>query len=189
MRADEPVDGFSGPWHWVKIGLALVILAWAASCSHTRVPGAIDTPTSIWYTWADGCQIHRACKPVEPMPRCSPDLVVSAASRAFTASKGRKDVRSVAGTLQSRDEGCTKMYCGDSSGRQRCCNGCEGHIVLVGEDGSIVGLTGEECVGDISRLCCTIDVHGQKIIATGVLVDEYERGQLWFKGPYDICAL
>lgn len=102
------------------------------------------------------------------------------------------------GTLQSGYEAtlssigrtsCTKQWCDMEGSRQgTCCNECRRHVVLVGEDGSIVGLTGEECVGDESRLCCTLDVHGQKIIATGVLVDEYGRGQLWFKGPYDICV-
>jgi hypothetical protein len=160
----------------------------------------IDTPISFWNSWYDTCQIHKACKPVEPLPRCPPDLLASAACKAFTASKNSKDVRSVVGTLQSGYDAtlssigqtsCTKAWCEieGSPQWQVCCNGCERHAVLVGEDGSIVGLTGEACVGDESRLCCTIDVHGQNIIATGVLVDEYERGQLWFKGPYDVCAL
>jgi hypothetical protein len=63
--------------------------------------------------------------------------------------------------------------------------------LLVGEDRSFVGLTGEQCVGDESRLCCTMDVHGQRIIATGVLVERNDSGRedLWFKGPYDVCAL
>jgi hypothetical protein len=62
---------------------------------------------------------------------------------------------------------------------------------LVGEDGSAVGLPGEACVGDESRLCCTMDVHGQKIMATGVLVEapEYARSPLSFEVPYDLCAL
>jgi hypothetical protein len=184
-----------------KIALAL-LLVWVTPCvhshshshAHASAPGAIDTPISFRNSWDKDCQIHKACKPVEPMPRCSSGLLGSSASRAFTASKDSKDVRSVVGTLRSVVYSCTKADC-EIIGRpeiQACCNVRDGGVELVGEDGSAVGLPGEACVGDESRLCCTMDVHGQKIMATGVLVEshhEYGRSPLSFEVPYDVCAL
>jgi hypothetical protein len=171
--------------------MVFLVLVVSASCAHPHEPGAIDTPISFWNSWYDTCRIHRACKPVKPMPRCPTGLLASAARKAFTTSKDNKDVRSVVGTLRSSGGSCTKMAC-EIEGKpqwQVCCNGCGGRVLLVGEDGSPVGLTGEKCVGDESRLCCTIDVHGQKIIATGVLVEGPKQGSLWLKDPYDLCAL
>jgi hypothetical protein len=48
-----------------------------------------------------------------------------------------------------------------------CCNGCGEMLTL----GGLVWLTGPQlrCSGDESLICCTVDAHGQEVVARGVV--------------------
>jgi hypothetical protein len=180
-----------------QLASAIMALGMAA-CSHD---GVKDGRRRFHRQWAEGCQINAPCEPIRPLSRCSSESVAFI-SRPNTPAFGEDTaIGSVLGTVQfsalyaDGSMSCTDMACETVSKELRkswkfCCNKCMKEAALLRENGTEVALPDFGCFGDVSQMCCNIDIKGQKVIATGLLryVGEDRRSAI-FEGPVELCGL
>jgi hypothetical protein len=173
--------------------LAFVIfgLSAGASCSHE---GVIDNGLSLGLMWAGECRIHRPCEDFSPLPPCPRDMKTSPPPVPATLPPGSEMTYSIAGWLQFGETEYTLVGCAPSW-RQHCCNQSSKEAILVVENGSKFVLPKVGCFGDESRLCCSVPLKQQKVVATGVMqVKAWSETRVdswrWvFQDEVTLCAL
>jgi hypothetical protein len=172
---------------------ALVNPAWPPITMHFLTAhgrwASLDDPDYDPQLVSHRCLVHRPCAPIAPLPACEKGIqpIEGSALQAYPlAARGERV--SVRGALGLALGGITFAACN----KDTCCNG-RNLKVFVGGIPNGARLEGLLCGGDESRVCCPVPALGQTVVATGKLVDEYERkvkelGGHWALAEATLCT-
>ena len=135
--------------------------------------------------WLPDCAIHRKCKLTDQaLAICTENLAAESWETMALRAEHFTDPRVVVkGRLVPADGVfSTGAYCKPAGA---CCNRRRAGFLLEGPP-SDLELDRPACVGDESRLCCSVLAEGQDVIATGEL--EYDRGN-WRLAKASLCRV
>jgi len=146
------------------------------------------------------CAIRNNCgRRVRQLPPCAPDANGMTPSELVALGDGFEGTRvSVRGDLKLTQllSSYSDMYCEPKGpeGRQgRCCSADADAYTLVTNGDESVALEGSWCHGDSSRICCSLPVLGQAVIARGVLIWREARRwglpETWMLKDPELCEV
>jgi len=149
-----------------------------------RIDVHLDLP------WAEGCMIRRPCSPLPKLERCAPGLTpVESTTLDSTPPGALGEPLAVRGPITLTPIWKTLAGCPRQPDARGCCNSA-GAEAMIGRFPHAIVLDGLGCGGDDSRLCCSLPVFGQTVVAVGRLAKDSRfarEGAHWALGGATLC--